>query len=55
MEWQRSVRLEDTLVAVEQAMRTLDTAVEWHRLAVPARIAKIEFVAAWAVESDNLV
>jgi len=55
MERQRGVQLEDTFAAIEQAMRALDTAVEWHRLAVPAQMAEIEFFAAWAIESDHLV
>ena len=55
MQRQHGVRLDDTLAAVKEAVGTLETAIEQHRLAVSTRIADIEFVLAWAVESDHLV
>lgn len=55
MQWRHSVRLEDAPAAVEEAIQTLETTVEWCCLAAPTRAAGIESVVAWAIESDHFI
>jgi len=49
------MRLKDALPAVQEAIRTLETAVEWHCLDAPARTAQIKPVVARAIETDYVI